>query len=155
MPSIAIQGSLGEVGRKPVTEVPVLSMDSIGSINGFPFGCGKGGFFKLNAAELPEGVTASFTLNSSHLGRPDALKKNRFLYVAMDGDLSGVTVEAAYDKTDPVTYTKCTPHGRGFRASIGCRDQGIYWSFGIRSTGYFSVDSMNLLFIARSSGVGA
>jgi hypothetical protein len=154
MPSIAIQGVLGAPGRKPVTEVPVLSMESLGSINGFSFGCGKEGFFKLNAADLPDGETASFTLNTSHLGYPGNLKKNRYLYSAMDGDISGVTVLAAHDDSDPISHTKCTPHGRGFRASIGSRCQGVYWTFGISSTKYFSIDSLSLLLTVRSSGVG-
>ena len=154
MPSIAIQGAVGEVGRKPVTEIPFLSMDSVGSINGFPFGCGKEGFFTLNAVELPAEHEAFFILNTSHLGYPKNLKKLNYLYVAMDGDVSGVTVIASHDGSDFQEFGRCVPHGRGFRAAMYSRCQGVYWTIGIKSSNFFSVDSMSLLFTVRPAGVG-
>lgn len=154
MPSIAIQGEIGVIGKKPTTEIPALSLASVGSINGFPFGCGKEGFFALNAIELSEEQEGIFVLNTSHLGYPGNLKKLNFLYVAMDGDISGVKVIASHNNSDFQEFGKCVQHGRGFRASMYSGCQGVYWTVGIKSSKPFSVDSISLLFTVRPAGVG-
>jgi len=152
---LAIQGAVGDIGRKAVTLIPGYGFNSLGEINGVRIGASDTGLHKLDSGDLLNSTEfeRSFSLKKTDLGYPQNLKKMLYVYVTCDGDISKMSVHLKADDGDWYAFHRCHAWGRGFRAAVGTPTQGIYWTLKVSSTGWFRVDTVQVRFVVRSSGI--
>jgi hypothetical protein len=155
MSIVAVQGSIGAVGSKPLTEVTGYNFESIATINGNAIGVGNGGIYQLNEGDTFNGseYTRAFVINQTDFGLPGNLKKLRYVYIAMRGGISSLKLSISADERGWCEYCRCTTHGRGVRVAVGSREKGIYWSFKVESKEFFRIDNIDVLFIPLNSGI--
>ncbi len=158
MPGIAVQGFMGEAGAKPGTYLDPFDFNSMAVINGVSLGTSAEGLHRLNTGDRDSQKTfqRSLTFATSDFGS-EKYKKIRFLYLGLSLS-SSINIIISTDRDAQVEeftvdYEKDDGLQR-IRVPVETGQQGRFYTIKIDSGSWFSVDSVEALFIDRPDGIG-
>jgi hypothetical protein len=161
---ITVQCAIGSPGSKPVTQLQYSNAGnfmSLVNVGNYQYGMNDGGVWQLNYTQ-PDGSVATddglpisyvVKLNTSHFGKPNNVKKLSYIYAAMSGDYSGMTVTTRPDGCNEIRSTKCVARQNSFRAAVGSRAQGTFWTVGLESSAPFTLFNLSVRYINRPFGI--
>ena len=157
MGGIAVQGAIGESGRKPTTVLSGFAFNSMATINGVDIGASlTNGLCVLNQGEkdVDAEVQRTVTFATTDFGIKNP-KRIRYIYFGISFS-SPITVSVAVDDQPERTYTLRPVKASGMqrvKLTIGHNRQGRYWRVKITSDKRFVLDDVETLLVVRTSGI--
>lgn len=152
MTTIAVQAAVGSLGSKATTEQS-FQFNSMCNLGNIQVGANETGLYLLNQSDVVQDFESSFTLATTSLNthNPKSLVK---LFIGIN-TAESFDVHMSYDDSDERTYTKEVKKDglQRLTVPIGTQDQGKYITIRISSNSWFSIDSVEGIFIARSTGI--
>lgn len=146
--SIAVQTQIDNA----VTNLS-LTFNSMLNTGSFQYGCNNAGLYCLNKSDSSELVESSVTLATTDLGIKNP-KHIRFLYIGIKTD-NNFTISVKFDNSLFRDYLVRVPTKglQRIRIPIGKSQRGRYLTLKVSSKYKFSLDKIEAIIVATSSGI--